>query len=560
MNCTLKAKILIVEDDETVRDFLIEFFSYNGYDAKAVNSVKAASDLLLKEYFPVIITDLVLPDKNGIELLNFVKEQEINSAVLVVTAYRSIDSVIQALRLGAYDYITKPFEPQILLHRVSRAFEKIRMEAITKDLSSRIVYATEEERQRISRDIHDGIGQSLAIIKLTLRAIKNKLLSNEEDVLQEIEGLSSFVEETMEEISRIIKALNPSSVREVGLNHALRLYAETFVNKTGIGVDLKFPETLVIHDEEIETHLYRIAQEALANVAKHSGATQVIMELRLKDRVLEFTISDNGHGFNMGNEEREGLGIIGMKERAFLMGGQVTIESVPDGVLQCEWRYLMSQDYNEQKINVLIVDDHALFRQGLRRILESRKKFVILGEASDGDEAFRMAKKLQPHIIIMDITMPYSNGLEATQRIKRLFPHIHVLLLTMHEDPFIVEEGLKVGASGYIVKKAVDRELFEAIDKILRGEVHIPSFSQHDKKIASYAYKNLSAREQEILRLLAGGMTNKDISEFLGISINTVETHRKNFMKKLNLHSLSDIIKYAIIHGLIPPSSSFPKR
>jgi len=220
----------------------------------------------------------------------------------------------------------------------------------------------------------------------------------------------------------------------------------------------------------------------------------------------------------------------------------------------------MNQNSNDQKINILIVDDHALFRQGLRRILESRKKFTVLGEASDGEEAFRMTKKLRPHIVIMDITMPYSNGLEATQRIKRQFPDVHVLLLTMHEDPFIVEEGLKVGASGYIVKKAVDRELFEAIDKILKGEVHIPSFSQQDKKISSYTYKNLSAREQEILRLLASGMTNKDISEFLGISINTVETHRKNFMKKLNLHSLSDIIKYAIIHGIIPPSSNFPRK
>lgn len=208
------------------------------------------------------------------------------------------------------------------------------------------------------------------------------------------------------------------------------------------------------------------------------------------------------------------------------------------------------------QVTFLIVDDHTLFRQGLRRILESRKAFKVLGEAPDGGEAFRMAKRLVPDIIIMDITMPYSNGLEATQRIKRLLPEIHILLLTMHEDPFILEEGLRMGASGYILKKSVDRELFEAIEEILAGNLYTPSLSTKNKRLtSSYSYKALSFREREILRLLASGMTNKEISEFLCISINTVETHRKNFMKKLNLHSLSDIIKYALVHGLIPSSN-----
>lgn len=328
MNGILKEKILVVEDDQTVRDFLIEFFSLHGYETKGVTSVKEASDIISQEYFPVVLTDLVLPDAKGIEVLNLIKGKGINSAVLIVTAYRSIDSVIQALRLGAYDYITKPFEPQILLHRVMRAFEKIRMEAITRSLSSRIVYATEEERQRISRDIHDGIGQSLAITKLTLRAIKNKII-NDEDILQEIDGLSLLVEETMEDISRIIKDLNPTSVKEVGFEYALKLYVETFIKKTGIQVDLHLPEGVTIDNSEIETHLYRIAQEALANVVKHSGATKVEIKMTPLERNIHFSIHDNGRGFNEEADRREGLGIIGMKERAFLMRGKVHIESSP---------------------------------------------------------------------------------------------------------------------------------------------------------------------------------------------------------------------------------------
>ena len=208
-------------------------------------------------------------------------------------------------------------------------------------------------------------------------------------------------------------------------------------------------------------------------------------------------------------------------------------------------------------VNILIADDHALFRQGLRRILESLNQVTVVGEASDGNEAVQLARETNPDIILMDVSMPHLNGLEATQRIKRILPDIRIILLTMYEDNFLQEDGMKIGASGYLPKKSVDKELFDAINIVSSGEQYFYRFSKISQGAGSsspasvISYESLSIREKEILRLLAGGMTNKDISESLCISINTVETHRKNIMKKLNLHNLSDIIKYTMVHGLL---------
>lgn len=319
-------KILVIEDDQTVKEFLETLFSMKGYTVKTASDGKEALHLLSGEYFPVILTDLILPDIRGMEILNYIQQQGLNSAVLIVTAYRSIDSVLEALRHGAYDYITKPFTSQILIHRVARAMDKIRMEGVARNLSSRIVYATEEERRRVSRDIHDGIGQSLAIIKLTLKVIRNKLASA--DILSEIDGLAAHVEETMEELSRIIKDLNPSWVTEVGFPQALSLYIETFSKNTGIQVNSYISERFSIRPRH-EVHLYRIVQEALTNIAKHSGARRVDIHMDLVENYLHLSIADNGRGFDESEEGKMGLGLIGIRERAIFLGGQVSIKSIP---------------------------------------------------------------------------------------------------------------------------------------------------------------------------------------------------------------------------------------
>jgi DNA-binding NarL/FixJ family response regulator len=205
-------------------------------------------------------------------------------------------------------------------------------------------------------------------------------------------------------------------------------------------------------------------------------------------------------------------------------------------------------------IRIFLVDDHVLFRQGLKRILESEEGYSVVGEASDGDSAVQLIPLVQPDIVLMDISMPTLNGMAATRKIKQVFPKAAVLLLTMHEDPFLPGEGLRMGASGYLLKKSADREVLKAINLVRAGLTYFPPLSPREKSFpppSPLPHENLSSREKEILRHLANGKTNQEIARYLDISVSTVETHRRNLMKKLGFHNLSEIIRYALLHGII---------
>jgi two-component system response regulator NreC len=213
------------------------------------------------------------------------------------------------------------------------------------------------------------------------------------------------------------------------------------------------------------------------------------------------------------------------------------------------------------KIRLILADDHAVVRSGLRMLLEAQPDIEIVAEAETGEEAVEQARKLQPDIILMDIQMPDVNGIEATKRIRRLSPDSAVLALTMHENEQYFFEMLHAGASGYVPKRAAPDELMTAIRTVARGDVFLyPSLAtrlvQDYLKQASASgqpevYDALTPREQEVLILIAEGLSNPEIAERLVISVKTVDRHRENIMRKLNLHSRIDLVKYAIKVGLI---------
>ncbi len=212
------------------------------------------------------------------------------------------------------------------------------------------------------------------------------------------------------------------------------------------------------------------------------------------------------------------------------------------------------------KIKLVLVDDHALVRSGLRMLLEAQTDMEIVGEAENGREAVTLAETLLPDIILMDIMMPDMNGIEATRLVKDVAPDTAVLALTMYEDDQYFFEMLKAGASGYVPKRAAPDDLVTAIRTVYQGEVFLyPSLAarlvqgyvRQDMPDSSSPPDNLTQREQEVLILIADGLTNAEIAERLGISVKTVDRHRENLMRKLNLHSRVDLVKYAIKRGLI---------
>jgi two-component system, NarL family, response regulator NreC len=210
-------------------------------------------------------------------------------------------------------------------------------------------------------------------------------------------------------------------------------------------------------------------------------------------------------------------------------------------------------------IGILIADDHGVLRAGLRALLNGERDLKVVGEAANGPEALRLALELHPDILLLDLSMPELNGIEVTRQVKEVMPQIAVLILTVHEDEGLLQEAIRVGASGYIIKRAVESELINAIQAVSRGEMYVhPAMTRALMKELSPhptsdsdPTKLLTRREIEVLRYIAQGHTNRQIADTLCLSVRTVESHRANLMSKLNLQSRVELVHYAMEHGLL---------
>jgi DNA-binding NarL/FixJ family response regulator len=214
------------------------------------------------------------------------------------------------------------------------------------------------------------------------------------------------------------------------------------------------------------------------------------------------------------------------------------------------------------RYRVVLADDHALLRQGLKKIIGGKSDLTVVGDVGDGIALISLLKKVRTDMVILDISMPNMRGIEATCEIKKLHPRVKVLILTMHKDMEFLHQAIAVGADGYLLKEALDTELFSAIRKIRSGKIYICSrlvdmlshdwvqMSQGNRKSADDKLI-LSSREREVLKMLAEGKTSKEIADILVISTRTVEHHRANIQCKLNLKKTADLIRYAVQKGYV---------
>ncbi len=205
---------------------------------------------------------------------------------------------------------------------------------------------------------------------------------------------------------------------------------------------------------------------------------------------------------------------------------------------------------------MLLADDHAIVRQGLKLILAAQPDFEVVGEASNGRDAAELAEKLRPDLVLMDVQMPDLNGIEATRRMVAANSRLKVLVLSMHKEALYVREVLKAGARGYILKDAIDTELLSAMRSVARGDGYIsPAVSgallTDYREQSSNPLDSLSTREREVLQLIAEGKTNKEVATKLNLSVYTVDSHRGKIMEKLNLHSAGELVRFAIKNGLV---------
>jgi two-component system response regulator NreC len=206
-------------------------------------------------------------------------------------------------------------------------------------------------------------------------------------------------------------------------------------------------------------------------------------------------------------------------------------------------------------VTILLADDHTIVRQGLKLILAAHADLQVVGEAANGREAVELAARLRPDIVLLDVQMPELNGMEATRQMVAANPRIRVLVLSMHKEAVYVRESLRAGARGYILKDAIDTELLSAIRSVANGDGYISpavAGALNDKaKDLNDPAGLLSAREREVLLLIAEGKTNKEIATRLNLSVYTVDSHRGKIMEKLNLHSAGELVRFAMKNGLV---------
>lgn len=214
-----------------------------------------------------------------------------------------------------------------------------------------------------------------------------------------------------------------------------------------------------------------------------------------------------------------------------------------------------------ETIRILLADDHTVVRDGLRALVEKQPDMAVVGEAADGRDTIRLAEEQAPDVIIMDIAMPNMNGIEATRRITTSNPRTAVLILSMHQDESYVLRSLKAGAKGYLLKESVRSDIIEAIRAVVHGRSFLTRkvsrilqedyVREMERRGLEDSYDLLTDREREILQLVAEGRTNKEVASMLNISLTTVETHRTHILQKLNLHSIPELILYAVRKGII---------
>jgi len=216
----------------------------------------------------------------------------------------------------------------------------------------------------------------------------------------------------------------------------------------------------------------------------------------------------------------------------------------------------------EQK-NIIIIDDHPLFREGLKTIISRDDRFKVIGEAGSGHEGLEITKKLKPDLVIVDISLPDQSGIQLTRDLRRLFSETKILIVSMHSKIDYIAEAFQAGATGYVVKESASERLLQGLKSVVKGDYYLDSSVSHAvvenlmksplkaAKITDADYASLTPREQEVMRFLAEGLSSKAVAEKLFISPKTVENHRANIMSKLGLHSTIELVRYAAKLGLI---------
>jgi NarL family two-component system response regulator LiaR len=458
--------------------------------------------------------------------------------------------------------------------------------------------AVVEERNRLAREIHDTLAQSLAGIIINLESLKPYRARRsrvEADVLAETEILARGA---LEEARRSVMGLHPTPLQHQSLRDALTLELAGLAKRAALTTQFYVNGIERPLAPDLATALFRVAQEAFQNIYKHAAARHVILGLAFEEGAVVLTVEDDGVGFvpdapgtttpkrplrGNASTDEGGFGLLSMAARAHILGGELLVTShpghgtavrtiipyvrsgiamaavvLPDALSETLREPSPDLSPDARLIRVLVVDDHSIVRQGIRRILDEEPDIEVVGEAENGLAAVEQVSMLQPDVVLLDLQLPGLSGIEALPRLRVAHPAVEVVILTVFDQNEEVFAGLKAGARGYLLKDATPATVIAAVRAARRGESSLaPALATRVMdRFAVLAQREvdpdaLTEREMEILGCMAQGMPYKEIGAQLNITAKTVQYHIRNILQKLHVGSRGEAVAAATERGLL---------
>lgn len=449
----------------------------------------------------------------------------------------------------------------------------LRYQRQLRHLAAELSLAEERNRRRFARELQDRLGQLLALAKIKL---SGRLAGGADEQLGEVlELLDTATQETR----AITLELSPPVLEDLGFVPALDWLVAKFTSQHGIPATFSDDDQPKEIGRDLSVVLFQSVSELLNNAAKHSHAEQVTVAATRADGRVEIVVSDDGIGFNVKEatirtRRGDGFGLFSIRERLGHFGGEMQVRSgYRQGtrialIVPLESEFICPADGENDgsragsggPLRVLLAGGHYVTRQGVRALLRDLDDVIVVGEADSSAGALRLATELAPDVVLLDLETPGMDGAESTRQIRAEQPGVRVVALSLHEEPHLIQEMLRAGATGYLLKDSVQDVLVQAIravnsdltffGKLIANSVLGDSAAGNPRGNAGS--EELSPREQQILALMAEGLLNKDIARRCKISVKTVESHRKHIMEKLGLHSVAQLTKFAIREGMTP--------
>lgn len=529
MSAPSPTKILVVDDVPDRLIAMQAILEELGQQIVTVTSGREALRRLLHEEFAVILLDVNMPDLDGFETAALIRQRKRSehTPIIFVTAWGDEANASHGYSLGAVDYILTPVVPEILRAKV-RVFVDLfqkneqlkqhveqqaalvaladRRAGQLRRLAAELASAEQRERRRLAQVLHDHIQQLLVAARM--RVDRARMHADDGETQQELVGVTELINETITASRSLAADLSPPVLNEAGLGAALEWLARWMRDNYNLRVEVYCEPGIHPISEEMRVTLFQAVRELLFNVVKHSGTDSASVRMeRIDGEWLDVAVEDQGIGFDLSTTGEHGtagehggpggLGLFSIRERIEILGGRFGIDTdrdtgtritlsaplvtaeaqTPADDSSCAIPVCIAaatqpdeEGTNGQKpaerLRVLVVDDHAILRKGLRGLLESKADVEVVGEAGNGEEAVAQARALLPHVVIMDINMPRMNGIEATRRIKDELPQVAVIGLSLHEDQEVVDSMRRAGAIAYVMKGGPPEELFEALTTV----------------------------------------------------------------------------------------------